>query len=207
MRRALGRGLEALLPGTPAAPASMRADVPPTTVPLRDIVANPDQPRRHFEAQALAALAESIRVHGLLQPIVVRRTDSGYEVIAGERRLRAVGSRAEGSDEPGQPPRYEHNPGGRHDQEQTRKEPGARFGREPERGQGRVPAEPAQADCGHGGHRCQARSGHEQGEAPDDPGWSPDGTRIAFASNRATLKGFRLYVMQPDGTNVTRVTL
>lgn len=92
MRKALGRGLEALLPGAPAAaaPVAPRAEVPRTTVPVRDIVGNPDQPRRHFEPQALAALAESIRLHGLLQPIVVRRTATGYEVIAGERRLRAA---------------------------------------------------------------------------------------------------------------------
>lgn len=93
MRKALGRGLEALLPGSapPVAPAAVvRADVPRTTVPLREIVANPEQPRRHFDAQGLAALAESIRLHGLLQPIVVRRTSAGYEVIAGERRLRAA---------------------------------------------------------------------------------------------------------------------
>jgi ParB family chromosome partitioning protein len=92
MRKALGRGLEALLPGAPpaATPPPVRADVPKTTVPLREIIANPDQPRRHFDAQALAALAESIRLHGLLQPIVVRRTSTGYEVIAGERRLRAA---------------------------------------------------------------------------------------------------------------------
>jgi ParB family transcriptional regulator, chromosome partitioning protein len=91
MRKALGRGLEALLPGAPlAAPVAPRTDVPRTTVPLREIVANPDQPRRHFDSQALAALADSIRQHGLLQPIVVRRAASGYEVIAGERRLRAA---------------------------------------------------------------------------------------------------------------------
>ncbi|HEV7732303.1 MAG TPA: ParB/RepB/Spo0J family partition protein [Candidatus Binatia bacterium] len=90
MRKALGRGLEALLPGAPPASSPSRPEPAPVTVPLREIVANPEQPRRHFEPQALAALAESIRLHGLLQPIVVRRAASGYEIIAGERRFRAA---------------------------------------------------------------------------------------------------------------------
>jgi ParB family chromosome partitioning protein len=59
---------------------------------LSDITTNPDQPRRHFDPQALAALAESIRRHGLLQPLVVCRTATGYQLIAGERRLRAAGA-------------------------------------------------------------------------------------------------------------------
>jgi ParB family chromosome partitioning protein len=96
MRKALGRGLGALLPGAGAAPAvsvPVAPDVPaaaPTQVPVDQIRANPDQPRKHFDSEAIAALAESIQRHGLLQPIVVRRATSGYEVIAGERRLRAA---------------------------------------------------------------------------------------------------------------------
>jgi ParB family chromosome partitioning protein len=95
MRRALGRGLEALLPATtpgsaPAAPAPARGAPAGVTVRVADIVANPDQPRRRFEPEALGALAESIRRHGLLQPLVVRRTEVGFELIAGERRLRAA---------------------------------------------------------------------------------------------------------------------
>lgn len=55
------------------------------------ITPNPDQPRRVFEPEALAELAESIRVHGILQPLAVRRLGGGkYELIAGERRLRAA---------------------------------------------------------------------------------------------------------------------
>lgn len=61
-----------------------------TTVPVRQIVPNPEQPRRHFDAGALASLAGSIRRHGLLQPLVVRRTGDVYELIAGERRWRAA---------------------------------------------------------------------------------------------------------------------
>jgi ParB family chromosome partitioning protein len=56
---------------------------------LSDIQPNPEQPRRHFDEAALETLAESIRRRGLLQPLVVRRVRGGYELIAGERRLRA----------------------------------------------------------------------------------------------------------------------
>jgi ParB family transcriptional regulator, chromosome partitioning protein len=91
MRRALGRGLETLLPGAPASPD--QATAMPTgvlTVRTAEITANPEQPRRRFDPDALGALAESIRRHGLLQPLVVRREAHGYELIAGERRLRAA---------------------------------------------------------------------------------------------------------------------
>jgi ParB family chromosome partitioning protein len=59
-------------------------------VPVAALVPNPEQPRRHFDEEALAALADSIARHGLLQPLVVRPVPGGYEVIAGERRLRAA---------------------------------------------------------------------------------------------------------------------
>jgi ParB family transcriptional regulator, chromosome partitioning protein len=91
MRRALGRGLETLLPGTPTAPAAPSAlPMGVLTVRTAEITANPEQPRRRFDPDALEALAESIRRHGLLQPLVVRREAQGYELIAGERRLRAA---------------------------------------------------------------------------------------------------------------------
>jgi len=57
---------------------------------LDAIAPNPDQPRRHFASESLAELAASIRMHGLLQPVVVRRAAGGYQLIAGERRLRAA---------------------------------------------------------------------------------------------------------------------
>jgi ParB family chromosome partitioning protein len=86
MRKALGKGLDALFPAAaPHATPAVR-----TTVPVGEIAPNPVQPRRHFEDEALATLADSIARHGLLQPLVVRRTDAGYELIAGERRLRAA---------------------------------------------------------------------------------------------------------------------
>lgn len=60
--------------------------------PVEKIVPNPHQPRRTFDETAIAELAGSIKAHGLLQPIVAVRRDGGYEVVAGERRLRAVRS-------------------------------------------------------------------------------------------------------------------
>ena len=80
----LGRGLDALIPrATPA------ADIP--EIALDRIARNPLQPRSHFDDAETAELAASIGLHGVLQPIVVRATaDGGYELIAGERRLRAA---------------------------------------------------------------------------------------------------------------------
>ena len=59
-------------------------------LPARSIRPNPSQPRKIFRPEALTELADSIRCHGILQPLSVRRSDSGYELIAGERRLRAA---------------------------------------------------------------------------------------------------------------------
>ena len=59
-------------------------------LPARSIRPNPNQPRKVFQPEALDELAESIRRHGILQPLTVRRCDSSYELIAGERRLRAA---------------------------------------------------------------------------------------------------------------------
>ncbi len=86
MRKALGKGLEALFPGPGGAAAS------PAELSMRtaDIVPNPEQPRRNFDPEALRGLADSVRRHGLLQPLVVRRVAGRYELIAGERRLRAA---------------------------------------------------------------------------------------------------------------------
>ena len=83
-RRGLGRGLGALIPG---------AEEPtrgPQELPLSDIAANPTQPRKRFDQTALEELAATIRTHGVLAPVVVRRSDEGYQVIAGERRVRAA---------------------------------------------------------------------------------------------------------------------
>ena len=83
----LGRGLGALIPtGTVAEQAGGLADIP-----IAEIRPNPQQPREHFDEEALAALADSIREVGILQPVLVRAAeDGGYELIAGERRWRAA---------------------------------------------------------------------------------------------------------------------
>ena len=90
-RRALGRGLDALLPPSPSAAASY-GDRNVFLCALEKIVPHKGQPRQHFDAQALEELTQSIREHGLLEPIVVRRLAAGadkFEIIAGERRWRA----------------------------------------------------------------------------------------------------------------------
>ena len=83
-RHGLGRGLGALLSRSPE-PAS-----PVTDIPIDAITANPQQPRKAFEDKALQQLAESLRQSGVLQPVVVRRMNSGYQLIVGERRWRAA---------------------------------------------------------------------------------------------------------------------
>ena len=85
-RRALGRGLGALIPGAESDPNDATA----TVVALSSIRPNPMQPRHHFREEAVEELAESIRQKGILQPLLVRRHGDIYELIAGERRLRAA---------------------------------------------------------------------------------------------------------------------
>ena len=82
-RRGLGRGFEVLIGG---------ADEPELAhVPLEQIHSNPRQPRKRFDHEATAGLAESIRAQGVVQPVVLRpRPEGGYELVAGERRWRAA---------------------------------------------------------------------------------------------------------------------
>ena len=89
-RRALGRGLDALLPTAP--PASAYGEKNVFTCPLEKIVPHEGQPRQHFDAEKLDELAASIREHGLIEPLVVRRLPGGdkFEIVAGERRWRAL---------------------------------------------------------------------------------------------------------------------
>src|SRR6266403_5172257 len=95
MRKPLGRGLDALIPG---APKPMLGEMPSTigVEPERQaaidrIRPNPRQPRADFDEAALNELAASIRAQGILQPLLVRPDgDGGYELVAGERRLRAA---------------------------------------------------------------------------------------------------------------------
>jgi ParB family chromosome partitioning protein len=84
-RGGLGRGLSALIPG-----AVEEAGVGLLEVPVDAVGPNRRQPRTVFDDETLQALATSIQEVGILQPIVVRRSSAGYEVIAGERRLRAA---------------------------------------------------------------------------------------------------------------------
>lgn len=99
-KRGLGKGLGALIPSTPEAQAAQVTDsagsapaVVPGAVyaelPIGTIEPNPRQPRSVFDPEALAELVHSIREIGLLQPVVVREVGDHYELIAGERRLRA----------------------------------------------------------------------------------------------------------------------
>lgn len=90
-RKALGRGLRALIPDAPAIdPAAAGGSAQEIDLDL--VHPNPDQPRRAVDDAKLEELAQSIRVHGVIQPIVVTRSDGdpGYEIIAGERRWRAA---------------------------------------------------------------------------------------------------------------------
>ncbi|HTX00221.1 MAG TPA: ParB/RepB/Spo0J family partition protein, partial [Acidimicrobiales bacterium] len=85
-RSGLGRGLGALIPaGPPSGGGALRE------VPVARIRANQFQPRQHFDEEALSALVDSIRVVGVLQPVLLREVSDGdYELIAGERRWRAA---------------------------------------------------------------------------------------------------------------------
>ncbi len=86
-KMALGRGLDALLPGakTEATPVA-----PDRTCAVDVIRPNRYQPRRHFAEAELAELAASIKAQGIIQPLLVRKDAKGYELVAGERRLRAA---------------------------------------------------------------------------------------------------------------------
>ncbi len=86
----LGRGLDALLPGKEPVVQDTDPEASPTAVAPSLIVPNPNQPRRIFDDAKIDELASSIEASGMLQPLVVRATAGGYELIAGERRLRAA---------------------------------------------------------------------------------------------------------------------
>jgi ParB family chromosome partitioning protein len=88
-RKALGRGLEALIPPVPEGGGEDRAGAP-RQLPVEDIGPNPFQPRSRFDDAALQELAASIKASGVLQPVLVRRHADGYQLVAGERRLRAA---------------------------------------------------------------------------------------------------------------------
>ncbi len=94
-RLALGKGLEALIPGATAPDdKDVISDSPGQRVileiPIEKIKASPFQPRQAFDSGKLAELAESIKERGVIQPVVVRPVNDTYELIAGERRLKAI---------------------------------------------------------------------------------------------------------------------
>lgn len=100
----LGRGLASLIPpkkdsqGTPSSPVFQVPELSavalpgnnPEEAPIDQIIPNPHQPRLNFDEKKLDELANSIREHGILQPLIVTRVEHGYELIAGERRLQAA---------------------------------------------------------------------------------------------------------------------
>lgn len=83
-KKVLGRGLSALLPG----PAERNVEF--LRIPVGEIRASGSQPRRTFAPEELRELVDSVREKGVLQPVLVRPAETGYELVAGERRLRAA---------------------------------------------------------------------------------------------------------------------
>ncbi|OYR98344.1 chromosome partitioning protein ParB [Lactobacillus taiwanensis] len=84
-KRGLGRGLEALFDESPQVQETEEI----TEIPLDEIRPNPYQPRKTFDNKSLKELSESIKENGVFQPIIIRKSVNGYEIIAGERRFRA----------------------------------------------------------------------------------------------------------------------
>lgn len=83
-RKALGRGLRALIPESDSFEAAVRS------IPIDQIDRNPEQPRKLFDDEQLEELKESILAHGVLEPIIVRPIEGRYEIVVGERRWRAA---------------------------------------------------------------------------------------------------------------------
>lgn len=96
-RKALGKGLEQLFDSEQIDFTSFEEDIIKTTkendivaVPIREIRSNPYQPRKYFDEDTLKELADSIKQHGVLEPIIIKRSIKGYEIVAGERRTKAA---------------------------------------------------------------------------------------------------------------------
>ena len=95
-RKALGKGLEQLFNSDSMDFSVIEKDIIEhatlndiVEIPIDEIRSNPYQPRQHFDETALAELASSIKEHGVLQPIIVKKSIKGYELVAGERRTKA----------------------------------------------------------------------------------------------------------------------
>ncbi len=86
-RKRLGKGLQALIPEIEDAPLAEAVEIQ-----IAAVKANPYQPRKHFDEEKMAELVRSVVEHGILQPLIVRPAGDGYELVAGERRLRAAKS-------------------------------------------------------------------------------------------------------------------
>lgn len=98
-RKGLGRGLNTLIPSAPIPDAKMediaemtkqKSEYPEMTLSINEIEPNLDQPRNQFDEDSLQELADSIQQYGVLQPLLVKKKDGYYEIIAGERRWRAA---------------------------------------------------------------------------------------------------------------------
>ena len=90
-RSGLGKGLSSLIPPGETVPGESSSGAHLQDIPLAAVSPNPHQPRVHFDEESLAELTASIQQIGVLQPILVRPAESGFELIAGERRWRAAG--------------------------------------------------------------------------------------------------------------------
>jgi ParB family chromosome partitioning protein len=91
-RKALGKGIKALIPDFEMGVAKEETEdrkKAPVELLIEEIRPNRNQPRKHFDDEKLGELVASIREHGIIQPVVVQKTDAGYELIVGERRWRA----------------------------------------------------------------------------------------------------------------------
>ena len=95
-RRALGRGLEELFSNEPLDLTKVEEQIIENTpkneiveLPLEELRSNPYQPRKKFDEEKLEELASSIRNHGVFQPIIAKKSIKGYEIVAGERRVKA----------------------------------------------------------------------------------------------------------------------
>ncbi len=93
VKRGLGKGLDSLIPNSVDAKApkqdATKAEKPDMVVSINDVEPNRDQPRKNFDDESLMELSESIKKHGLIQPILVVNRGTFYEIVAGERRWRA----------------------------------------------------------------------------------------------------------------------
>jgi len=95
-RKALGKGLEQLFNSEPMDFSRLEENIVETTkdgdivlIPISEIRPNPYQPRKHFDEASLEELAQSIKEHGILEPVIVKKAIKGYELVAGERRTKA----------------------------------------------------------------------------------------------------------------------